>query len=574
MCPRGSPTPTQRRSAARPRSSTCPTPATGRGTTAPTWSPAWPSSWLREGSLGVRLTPREACGRRIRIGRSHAGAPSLTPGAAPPAWPYGRRAAGAALRARLLRLSRRAGDRGRPCRRRGRVRAFARGHPLRAVARHLRRAEHPGVGVEQAGADRHRELAVPQRAVHRDDGLPRLHLPAPQLELLLRAQHVRGRDVDRERRLHAVPRRAAALLPGVGIRRLGLEPHARRPRQRRGQLAGQPVRRDTLDARRVRADDRGAARPAVQAPRDARVLGRVSIARRVRDRLHRQPLPHRRHPRRGDGRLRRVGRRCARPRAPGGLGLPARDGTRRTAEPQTRARRERGERVRTPIGGGARREIMRNRLIESRLTPNAISITGLILNVVAAVLIWQELFIAGGIAFIVGSVCDTMDGRYSRMSGKGTQFGAFLDSTLDRIEEGIVLTAVAAVFAADGNEVAAAATVAAVLASLIVSYPRARAEALGVECKVGIASRPVRVVILSIGILFADLGLLAPSVYVLAALGTVTVLQRIFPPSGRPPACSSSSTSARSCAGAAARPVGARTALTGGRPPRSLGAMT
>ena len=95
--------------------------------------------------------------------------------------------------------------------------------------------------------------------------------------------------------------------------------------------------------------------------------------------------------------------------------------------------------------------MMRDRLIESRLTPNAISITGLILNVVAAVLVWQELYIVGGIAFIVGSVCDTIDGRYSRMSGKGTQFGAFLDSTLDRIEEGIVLTAVAAVFA-DGRQ--------------------------------------------------------------------------------------------------------------------------
>jgi CDP-diacylglycerol--glycerol-3-phosphate 3-phosphatidyltransferase len=198
------------------------------------------------------------------------------------------------------------------------------------------------------------------------------------------------------------------------------------------------------------------------------------------------------------------------------------------AEPQTRARPEGRDRVRTPMGAGARREMVRNRLIESRLTPNAISITGLVLNVVAAVLVWQELYIVGGIAFIVGSVCDTMDGRYSRMSGKGSQFGAFLDSTLDRIEEGIVLTAVAAVFAAHDDQLAAAATVLAVLASLMVSYTRARAEALGVECKVGIASRAVRVVILSIGILFADLGLLAPSVYVLAGLGTVTVLQRIL----------------------------------------------
>lgn len=198
------------------------------------------------------------------------------------------------------------------------------------------------------------------------------------------------------------------------------------------------------------------------------------------------------------------------------------------ADPQTTSRPPRRERSRAPIGGGARREMMKDRLIESRLTPNAISITGLILNIVAAVLVWQELYIVGGIAFIVGSVCDTLDGRYSRMSGKGTQFGAFLDSTLDRIEEGIVLTAVAAVFATKGDEVAAAATVLAVLASLMVSYTRARAEALGVECKVGIASRAVRVVILAIGILFADLGLLAPSVYVLAALGTITVLQRIF----------------------------------------------
>ena len=85
---------------------------------------------------------------------------------------------------------------------------------------------------------------------------------------------------------------------------------------------------------------------------------------------------------------------------------------------------------------------MRNRLIESRLTPNAISLTGLALNVVAAVLVWQRYFFLAGVAFIVGSVMDTLDGRYSRMSGKGTPFGAFLDSTLDRMEEGIVLTAV------------------------------------------------------------------------------------------------------------------------------------
>jgi len=72
------------------------------------------------------------------------------------------------------------------------------------------------------------------------------------------------------------------------------------------------------------------------------------------------------------------------------------------ADPQTTSRPPRRERVRAPIGSGARREMVKDRLIESRLTPNAISITGLILNVVAAVLVWQELYVVGGIAFIVG----------------------------------------------------------------------------------------------------------------------------------------------------------------------------
>jgi CDP-diacylglycerol--glycerol-3-phosphate 3-phosphatidyltransferase len=193
-----------------------------------------------------------------------------------------------------------------------------------------------------------------------------------------------------------------------------------------------------------------------------------------------------------------------------------------------------GRRARAPIGYGERRELVRNRLIESRLTPNTISLTGLALNVLAAVLVWEELFFLGGIAFIVGSIMDTLDGRYSRMSGKGTPFGAFLDSTLDRVEEGIVLTAVAGYFALHGNRAGAAAVVVAVLASLMVSYTRARAEALGVECKVGIATRPVRVVILAIGLVFAkgaslgDFELLQPAVYVLAALSLITVAQRVW----------------------------------------------
>jgi CDP-diacylglycerol---glycerol-3-phosphate 3-phosphatidyltransferase len=218
-----------------------------------------------------------------------------------------------------------------------------------------------------------------------------------------------------------------------------------------------------------------------------------------------------------------------------------------TTEPPARSRRVASQPSAQPAGvrPGPRRAsevrtaadvrtLARNRLIESRLTPNAISVTGLALNLVAAVLVTQRLFFLAGVAFVVGSVMDTLDGRYSRMSGKGTAFGAFLDSTLDRIEEGIVLAAVAAYFSARGDDLAVAAVVVTVLGSLMVSYTRARAEALGVECKVGLATRPVRVVILSAGLLFArgaslgDFHLLAPAIYVMAVLTTFTVLQRVL----------------------------------------------
>ena len=193
-----------------------------------------------------------------------------------------------------------------------------------------------------------------------------------------------------------------------------------------------------------------------------------------------------------------------------------------------------GRRRPRTLRGGETQQFVRNRLIESRLTPNAISLTGFALNLAAAGLVVARLFFLAGVAFIVGSTMDTLDGRYSRMSGKGSPFGAFLDSTLDRLEEGIVLAAVGAYFASRHNQVAVAAVVVAVLFSLMVSYTRARAEALGVECKVGLATRPVRVVILSAGLVFAkgaSLGnfeVLAPAVYVLAALTVFTTAQRIY----------------------------------------------
>ena len=199
-----------------------------------------------------------------------------------------------------------------------------------------------------------------------------------------------------------------------------------------------------------------------------------------------------------------------------------------------RTRRTRANGRGGPLTGAEMRALARSRLIESRLTPNAISLTGLVGNLVAAVLILQELFVLAGVAFVLGSLCDMMDGRYSRMSGKGTPFGAFLDSTLDRIEEGVVLAAVAVWFAKSSNDLAVGATVLAVVGSYMVSYTRARAEALGVGGEVGIASRAVRVVILSAGLLLADeelvsgVDLLEPAIYVIAALTIFTTFQRVW----------------------------------------------
>jgi CDP-diacylglycerol---glycerol-3-phosphate 3-phosphatidyltransferase len=217
---------------------------------------------------------------------------------------------------------------------------------------------------------------------------------------------------------------------------------------------------------------------------------------------------------------------------------PARDqsDSAAAATPETEADgaaapRRRGER---PTTAREARDLAKQRLIESRLTPNAISLTGFALNIAAAVLITQDLFFLAAVTFVIGSLADVLDGRYSRMSGKGTLFGAFLDSTLDRVAEGVVLTAVGAYFSEQGDHLAVAAVVVTVLGSLMVSYTRARAEAIGVECKVGLAQRPVRVAILAVGLAFAkglglgDFSLLEPAIYAIAALTTVTALQRVL----------------------------------------------
>ena len=168
------------------------------------------------------------------------------------------------------------------------------------------------------------------------------------------------------------------------------------------------------------------------------------------------------------------------------------------------------------------------------INPNAITVAGTAVSIVAGVAFAVGWFGWGAIGILIGGVFDLVDGVIARKQGTATAFGAFLDSTLDRIEEGVVLAAVATWFAKNSNDIAVGATVLTVIGSYMVSYTRARAEALGVECKVGIASRAVRVVILSAGLLFAageiipDFDLLEPAIYAMAALTIFTTFQRVL----------------------------------------------
>ncbi len=156
--------------------------------------------------------------------------------------------------------------------------------------------------------------------------------------------------------------------------------------------------------------------------------------------------------------------------------------------------------------------------------PNQITLTGTLLCLLGAVLVATDRLVLGGLIWLAGSALDMLDGALARSQNQASRGGAFLDSTLDRISEGVLFTAIAYHFAAQGAALEAAVTVLALLGALLVSYTRARAEALGAECKVGIITRAERVVLLSLGLC---LELVAPVIVLLALLGAVAVVQRI-----------------------------------------------
>jgi CDP-diacylglycerol--glycerol-3-phosphate 3-phosphatidyltransferase len=190
------------------------------------------------------------------------------------------------------------------------------------------------------------------------------------------------------------------------------------------------------------------------------------------------------------------------------------------------------------------RRVARNLLrgVLQGISPNMVTVTGCLLSGVAGVLAYNEAFLAAGLVFILGSVLDAMDGAVAKVTGKVTAFGAFLDSTLDRVAEGLVLTALGLMFSRHDQTWAVLACFVALASSYLVSYTRAKAESLDVQCKGGLASRVERVVLLSAGLLFAAFWTTAIEVvvYILAVLSALTVLQRVLNvrkalPDGRKP---------------------------------------
>jgi CDP-diacylglycerol--glycerol-3-phosphate 3-phosphatidyltransferase len=161
------------------------------------------------------------------------------------------------------------------------------------------------------------------------------------------------------------------------------------------------------------------------------------------------------------------------------------------------------------------------------ITPNQITVAGLSLNVVAAALIYREHFVWATVAFVAASLLDILDGALARSHGRLTPFGGFLDSTTDRISEGLVLGAIALVLSRQGHTWALASVFVALVGSFLVSYTRAKAEAIGLRCEVGLMTRVERIVLVAVALPFAGLGSLPWAMYLLAALTAFTVWQRI-----------------------------------------------
>lgn len=170
-----------------------------------------------------------------------------------------------------------------------------------------------------------------------------------------------------------------------------------------------------------------------------------------------------------------------------------------------------------------------NLLARTPLTPNAVTWLGFCINIGAAVLVVTEHLFAAGFVVLIAGLFDMLDGALARVTKRVTRFGGILDSTLDRLSEAVVLLALLAVFAREQQVAESVLAGAALLGSLMVSYLRAKMERLGIECKVGLFTRPERVIILALGLLLSQFDYaLVTALAVITFFSFFTAGQRLY----------------------------------------------
>jgi CDP-diacylglycerol--glycerol-3-phosphate 3-phosphatidyltransferase len=168
-------------------------------------------------------------------------------------------------------------------------------------------------------------------------------------------------------------------------------------------------------------------------------------------------------------------------------------------------------------------------LARTPVTPNALTWSGFILALGAAALVITGHLFAAGFVVLIAGFFDTLDGALARRIDKATPLGAVLDATLDRLSEAVLLLAILALYAAQQSLAGILLVGVALLGSQLVSYIRARAEAQGLECRVGIFTRAERVVVLALGLLLSHLAsALIIALAIIVVFSFVTVSQRLI----------------------------------------------
>jgi len=170
----------------------------------------------------------------------------------------------------------------------------------------------------------------------------------------------------------------------------------------------------------------------------------------------------------------------------------------------------------------------------TRISPNALTFVGLLINVVAAFFFGYaraenhvRMFVYAGLVIIAAGLFDMVDGRVARLTNQVSVFGAFFDSVMDRYSDVAIFFGLLVYYARGDRYFYVFLSAFCMTASLMVSYTRARAESLIGSCKVGFMERPERIVLVVLGALFNRWGTMAPALWVLAIVSTITVINRI-----------------------------------------------